>query len=119
MDANTTQLVADLGPEVLATLGGAPSSKLEQMKAKLQKRPPRKSRLAVFAALDDATARFTSERDLMAQSHASAIQEVVAAHEDAAQRLKSQHAAELESERLRLAEAGERESVRDEGPEAV
>ena len=55
MDANTTQLVADLGPEVLATLGGAPSSKLEQMKAKLQKRPPRKSRLAVFAALDDAT----------------------------------------------------------------
>ena len=56
MDANTTQLVADLGPEVLATLGGAPSSKLEQMKAKLQKRPPRKSRLAVLAALDDATA---------------------------------------------------------------
>ena len=56
MDANTTQLVADLGPEVLATLGGAPSSKLEQMKAKLQKRPPRKSRLAVFATLDDATA---------------------------------------------------------------
>ena len=56
MDAKTTQLVQDLGPEVLATLGGAPSSKLEQMKAKLQKRPPRKSRLAVFAALDDATA---------------------------------------------------------------
>ena len=55
MDAKTTQLVQDLGPEVLATLGGAPSSKLEQMKAKLQKRPPRKSRLAVFAALDDAT----------------------------------------------------------------
>ena len=55
MDAQTTQLVQDLGPEVLATLGGAPSSKLEQMKAKLQKRPPRKSRLAVFAALDDAT----------------------------------------------------------------
>ena len=52
MDALTTHLVAALGPEVLATLGGAPSSKLEQMKAKLQKRPPRKSRLAVFAALD-------------------------------------------------------------------
>ena len=52
MDASTAQLVADLGPEVLATLGGAPSSKLEQMKAKLQKRPPRKSRLAIFAALD-------------------------------------------------------------------
>ena len=52
MDANTTQLVEELGPEVLATLGGAPSSKLEQMKAKLQKRPPRKSRLAIFAALD-------------------------------------------------------------------
>ena len=57
------------------------------------------------AALDDVTARFTSERDLMAQSHASAIEEAAAAHEDAAQRLKSQHAAELEKERLRLVEA--------------
>jgi len=56
MDAATTRLVRDMGPEVLACLGGAPSSALEQMKAKLQKRPPRKSQLAVFAALDATSA---------------------------------------------------------------
>ena len=61
------------------------------------------------AALDDATDDYF-RRDLMAQSHASAIQDM-RRPEDAAQRLKSQHA-ELESFTLRLAEAGEREKQR-------
>ena len=56
MDAPTAQLVQDMGPEVLACLGGALSSALEQMKARLQKRAPRKSRLAVFASLDATSA---------------------------------------------------------------
>ena len=57
------------------------------------------------AALDGATAQFESERDCMARSHASAVQEVAAAHENRIEKLQSEHAAALESERLRLAEA--------------
>ena len=60
------------------------------------------------AALDDATACFESERDRMARSHTSAVQQATTVHEDFVQKLQARHAAELESERLRLAETGER-----------
>ena len=56
-------------------------------------------------ALDDANARFELERDRMTQSHEAAA----AAYKNEMQELQCKHAAELESERLRLTEEAETE----------
>ena len=56
-------------------------------------------------ALDDANARFELERDRMTQSHEAAA----AAYKNEMQELQCKHAAELESERLRLIEEAETE----------
>jgi hypothetical protein len=64
---------------------------------------------AKTAALDDVAAQFESERDLTVDSHSRMVLEAAGVHENAMQALRSHHAAELESERLRVAEVAERD----------